>query len=327
MKSKFLDGKYNWHFDYLVFTLTKSADPYYQFRHERQQAGLEGLNLEASRHAKIEQISQKITRDSIEKFDDTQFHVASQTKLGGYYSINLIPPTCSCPDFPCIRFCKHIGAIYFYFPHVRPGRAPVAPPALPVPECLPARSASTNTFHLLVQDVNALSHQLISDRNNDLALSPATVDTVCSAKASLTTAIASVNGSSPLPIKKRIAPNQHLWTETAKAMGVKKAAKRRLPEEIGLTEKAIGPTKGKRRRVYTDPYAGGERPGRLAKPDAVSATANDLARERVLLPSSQPTPAGALPPMLPPPPATQPTPGSFYSTWGACAPPTPFPAA
>ena len=175
--------------------------------------------------------------------------------------------------------------------------------------------------------MNALSHQLISNRTNDLALSPAAVDTDCSAKASLTTAIASVNGSSPLPIKKRIVPNQHSWIETAKAMGIKKAAKRRLPEEIGLTEKTIGPTKGKRHRVYTDPCAGGKRPGGLAKPDAISTTANDLAHECALLPSSQPTPTGALPPTLPLPPATQLTPGSFYSTWGAWAPPTPFLAA
>src|SRR5882762_6605813 len=48
---------------------------------------------------------------------------------------------------------------------------------------------------------------------------------------------------------------------------------------LGLTEKAIGATKGKRCRVYTDPYAGGERPGKLAKPDAVGATANRRARD------------------------------------------------
>lgn len=314
LKSKWLEGKYNRRFDYLVFTLTRSADPYYRFRHDKQQAGLEGLNLEASRRREIEEIAKTITRDSIEKFDDTQFHVASQTKSGHFYSINLVQPTCSCPDFPRIRFCKHIGAIHLHFPHVRPSHtpaAPPAPPAPPAPQRVPAQSTSS-TFHSLVQDVNTLSHRLISDRTNDQALSPAVVEAVRSAKASLTTAIASVNGSSALPTKKRIAPNQHSWTETARAMGVKRVAKRRLPEEVGLTEKAIGPAKGKRRRVYTDPYAGGERPGRLAKPDAVSASANQQARERALPPSSQPTPAGPLPPTFPPLPATQPIPGSLF---------------
>ena len=102
---------------------------------------------------------------------------------------------------------------------------------------------SSNTFHSLVQDVNNLSHQLISDQTNDLALSPAMLEAVRSAKASLSTAIASVNESSPLPIKKKIAPNQHSWTETARAMGIKKAAKCHLPEEVGLTERPSAPQK------------------------------------------------------------------------------------
>ncbi|KAH9013383.1 hypothetical protein EDB83DRAFT_2195009, partial [Lactarius deliciosus] len=86
--------------DHLIFVLVKSADPYYRFRHDRQQAGLDGLNLEASRRRDIEETAKKITRDSIEKFDDSQFHVASQTKLGHFYAISLAPPTCDCQDFP-----------------------------------------------------------------------------------------------------------------------------------------------------------------------------------------------------------------------------------
>ena len=204
MKSKFFDGKYNRHFDYLVFMLMRSAGLYYWFWHEKQQTGLEGLNLEASRCAEIEQIFQKITRDSIEQFDDMQFHVASQTKSGSFYSINLTLPTSTCPDFLCIWFCKHIGAIYFHFPHMCPCWAPTTPLAPSVPEHLPAQCMSSKTFHSLVQDVNNLSHQLISDQTNNLALSPATLEAIHSAKVSLSTAIALVNGSSPLPIKKKL---------------------------------------------------------------------------------------------------------------------------
>ena len=78
--------------------------------------------------------------------------------------------------------------------------------------------------------------------------------------------------------------------------------------------------------VYTDPYAGGERPGRLAKPDAVSAIANHQARECALLPSSQPTLVGPLTPMLLHPLATQPIPGTFYFACNTWTPPTSFPA-
>jgi hypothetical protein len=78
-----------------------------------------------------------------------------------------------------------------------------------------------------------------------------------------------------LPEKERIAPNQKSWPETAERMGVKRAPKRkRLPEERGITEKSIGVAKGKRRRIHQDPYAGGERSGKNAKPDALSAMAN-----------------------------------------------------
>jgi hypothetical protein len=61
-------------------------------------------------------------------------------------------------------------------------------------------------------------------------------------------------------------------------MGVKRVPKRRLPKERGLTERSIGAAKGKRKCLYTDPYAGGERSGTRAKPDALSAAANARAR-------------------------------------------------
>lgn len=326
MKSRWLDGKRNRRLDHLLFILVKSADPYYQFRHDRQQAGLDGLNLEASRRRDIEEAANKVTRDSIEKFDDSQFHVASQTKSGHFYAINLALPTCNCPDFPRIRHCKHIGAVYFHFPHLRPSNVPAASPAVSGSECAPIPATSTsNTFHLLVQDVNLLSHRLVSEGNTQLAPSQVVVEAVRSAKASLSAAIASVNGSSPLPHRERIAPNQHSWTETAESMGVRRTAakRRRLPEDVGLTEKTIGSAKGKRRRVYTDPYAGGERPGRLARSDAVSATANQKARACAPPPArvplayafptaSQPTPARTLPPTHAFPPASQPIPGSAF---------------
>jgi len=91
-------------------------------------------------------------------------------------------------------------------------------------------------------------------------------------------------------------------------MGVKKH--RRLPEEVRPTVEAIGTAKGKRCLVYTDPYAGGERPGRLAKPDAVSTVANQKAR------SCAAPPAHTLPPSLAAsfPPTSQPILGPTFHT-------------
>jgi hypothetical protein len=214
------------------------VDPYYQFQHERQEAGLDGLNLEKSRQRDIEEMAKTITQDSIESFYDSQFHVASQTKLGRFYSINLAPPKCNCPDFPHIRFCKHIGAVYFHFPHLRPVHVPAPSPAgvLNEPQRAPNPATSANKFHSLVQDVNTLSNQLISEWADQSVPSPAAVEAIRCAKASLMAAVVSVQGSSPLPQRELIAPNQHSWTETAERMGAQKAMKhRRLPEEVRLT--------------------------------------------------------------------------------------------
>jgi len=251
LKSNWLDGKRNRRLDHIIFTLVKSADPYYQFRHERQQAGLEGPNLEDSRREEIEEIAGKVTRDSIQKFDDFQFHVSSQTKSGHFYAVNLAPPTCccNCLDFPRIWFCKHIGAIYHHFPHLRPrGSVPAATPVPSQSDTRPDKpEAAAKDYHSMIQDVGLLSNRLISEGANQQEPTQAAVDAVRSVKASLTAAIASAKGSTPLPPKEKIAPNQHFWTETAETMGMKKPSKRhKLPEEEGLTEKAIGAAKGKR---------------------------------------------------------------------------------
>jgi hypothetical protein len=95
-------------------------------------------------------------------------------------------------------------------------------------------------------------------------------------------------------------PNQKSWTETAVWMGVKKAPKRkRLPEESGLTKHSISIAKGKKVWIYNDPYTGGERSGKCAKPDTLSAAANVHAHD-----SGDPS-AGAT---LAPPPTSQPLP-------------------
>jgi hypothetical protein len=110
-------------------------------------------------------------------------------------------------------------------------------------------------------------------------------------------AITSAQGISAIPDKEVIAPNQKSWMETAMQMGIKKAPKRkRLPEESGLTKRSISVAKGKKAQIYNDPYAGGERSGKHAKPNALSAAANVRACD-----SGDPS-AGAT---LAPPPTSQ----------------------
>jgi hypothetical protein len=100
---------------------------------------------------------------------------------------------------------------------------------------------------MLTQDITDLLHRLVSEQTNQSAPSPAILEAVRSAKFSLTAAIASAQGTSAIPDKEVITPNQKTWTEMAVRMGVKKAPKRKqLPEECRLTERSIGIAKGKK---------------------------------------------------------------------------------
>jgi hypothetical protein len=74
-----------------------------------------------------------------------------------------------------------------------------------------------------------------------------------------------------------------------------------------MTVQSIGVAKGKCRQVHSDPYTGGERSGKQAKPDAMSAAANAHARMCAIPPSATaPTPSEALQTLVPPL-ATMPT--------------------
>ena len=126
---------------------------------------------------------------------------------------------------------------------------------------------------ILLKDINALYQQPTSVSNDTTP----DLKALKSVKHSLNAAIASANRSQALPKKDDFNANQKTWAKTAKCMGVQKAPKWK-PGLVGgnTTEQCISPVKGKHYK-YSDPYAIGERSGKRAKPDAVSATANEHA--------------------------------------------------
>ena len=134
-------------------------------------------------------------------------------------------------------------------------------------------SKGGESLQSLTQDIFSLS-QALTSRHADIT-NPAVIEAFWSVKYSLATAIASMEGERALPEKDVIVPNQRSWPETAKHMGTRNAPRRRcLPDEQGLTECSVGAVKGKHKRLHEDPYAGGERSGKRAKPDAWSQAAN-----------------------------------------------------
>jgi hypothetical protein len=233
----------------------------------------------------------------------TQFHVVSQSNPGTYYVIDLHQETCDCMDFPRARFCKHLAAIQVHFPLL----------FLTKPDSILSSNATQDqdkpqstsirlpqeSLQSLSQELARLSQSLVAGSITQLTPAPTVIEAFRLAKYSLSAAIASTEGVSALPEKDRIAPNQKSWPETAKHMGVKRAPRPKwLPEEHGLTEQCIGVAKGKKQHLYQDPYAGGERSGKHAKPDALSPVAT--AQVRANAACSGPAPASPLVPAFSP---------------------------
>jgi hypothetical protein len=149
------------------------------------------------------------------------------------------------------------------------------------------------TLQLLSQEINSLSQNLASaSKNISRSSYMAVLEAIHSAKYSLTAAVTSAEGTSTLPDKETLVPNQKSgWGETATHMGVKHAPKPKqkcLPEEHRLMEQAIS-VPNRKRQHNSDPYAGGEQSGKRAKPDALSTKANRHARACVPPSATAPT--------------------------------------
>jgi len=260
-------------------TLVAKFVPDFEIRHERKTVRLEGWDLKGKHHKQILASARNIPLDSIYQLSNTEFIIASQSYPGHQYLIDHSQSTCDCNDFPRIRFCKHIAAINVHFPELLPepeeSNSPVILECMRTqipPQSAPGSDADKKRA-ILLKEINALCQQLTAvsnDRTPDL-------DDLKSVKYSLSTAIALANRSQALPEKDDFNPNKKTWAETAERMGARKAPKRKPSLASGnTTEKCIGAVKGKHCK-YSDPYAAGERSGKRAKPNAVSAAANERA--------------------------------------------------
>jgi hypothetical protein len=202
--------------------------PHYKARHERQEVGIEGLDLMEWQRQEILISARAISSDSIQQFDDTQFHITSGSRPGNYHAVDLDRTTCECQDFPRIQFCKHIATVDVHFPHLcadlhTQNKVSQSLHASRNPQDISTQQHAEN----LTKDITGLSKIWATLQCAPLNASLATVEILRSTKYSFKVAIASVQGSSALPDKLPLAPNQNSWTEMAERMGAKRAPKRK----------------------------------------------------------------------------------------------------
>ena len=144
----------------------------YEKRHDCQSVGLDRKDLVAKQQQELLECMAEIPSESIQKFDETQFHIVFKSQLGLYYAVDLNQSTCKCEDFLRIQFCRHIAAILFHFPELSPqeisslgsglspGLSPEGTKSQGHPQCV--HTHRPETLQALTQDISMLSQTLVA---------------------------------------------------------------------------------------------------------------------------------------------------------------------
>lgn len=97
--------------------------PYYLLKERRQQLGFEGENLENQKRIQVTASSKmvKLTDIQLRSLEDGSssavlYLVKSMSRPDHWYEVDVLAYTCSCPDYPIIKFCKHLCAVQTHFP-------------------------------------------------------------------------------------------------------------------------------------------------------------------------------------------------------------------
>jgi hypothetical protein len=96
LKTHWLDEKQNRWIDHILFTLVMEMVPHYKARHEHQEVGVEGLDLTEWWHQEILISARAISHNSIQQFDNAQFHIASRSCPRNYHAVDLDQVTYEC---------------------------------------------------------------------------------------------------------------------------------------------------------------------------------------------------------------------------------------
>jgi len=87
----------------------------------REFIGIEGPNLEAKKRKAILERGLSIPADNITELEQggdgpPRYLVKSSSMPGRFYEVDVLVYSCTCRDFPAIKFCKHISAVQRVFP-------------------------------------------------------------------------------------------------------------------------------------------------------------------------------------------------------------------
>ena len=116
LKGTMLEGKHNHRMDNLIWVLLHKVIPHFHAKHQCQQFGFEGPNLEIQCQNEAETNTHTFTLDDIKILVEGQYYlVHSQSDLTHRYNIDIDNYTCECDVYLSISYCKHICAVQLLF--------------------------------------------------------------------------------------------------------------------------------------------------------------------------------------------------------------------
>lgn len=267
LKGTFMQGKQNRCLDQLIFVLVDQAIPHFISKHRHQDFGFKGPDLEIKKRLEIEERAKLIKCEDITVTDEPDiYEVKSTSNPNLIYRIDLDAYDCSCLAFPTICFCKHLGAVQIHFPEIHK-MVPTSFLAIQADDSIqpngginliqPELSTPKSTIEMsnLIHKLSTLAISLQSHP----ALPTASLTDFSQVVDNLIAEIGCIE--KPLPRPKKLAPNQHSWTETAAVMNAAVKSKR---------------------KKHTDPYGGGERSGKRSQVDVCESVIEKPATSAML---------------------------------------------
>jgi hypothetical protein len=212
LKSHWLYGKCHCRIDHVIVTLVMGMVGYYENKHSCQIVSLDGKDLMVECRQELLERAAEIPSESIQKLDDTQFHIVSKSRPGLYHTVDLHRSICQCEDFLRIQFCRHIAAVLCHFPELSPqeintisssGSSPEGTESEDCPQRVHVHRPK-QTIQVLAQDISMLSQTLAATQaaqsaESTVAQSDAVIEAACSAEYSLMAAIVAMQGNTALP--------------------------------------------------------------------------------------------------------------------------------
>ena len=109
--------------------------------HKWQEIGMKWEDLAGRCQRKIQVHAPKTPLNYITQVEDTRFQVCSSNKER-FYEVDLLNEKCTCYDFPCIKFCKHIASVQHHFRWIEPPAPAPAPQLSPITPVLHINSGN-----------------------------------------------------------------------------------------------------------------------------------------------------------------------------------------